>query len=163
MHAYENIKRMESWLYNFLLRVPKHEFINGNVHKLAIVEEEIDALLDASKIIKENMHHIERISDMKDPRVSAYRTRICQTIQEAEVSETQSDQTDDSDQVLYGFLQEYIIARENDDNKNSSPNEEEEEEELSEEHIAEILKTNRHIQHVISLLRTSNSSGIRQP
>lgn len=161
MHEYEDIKRIESAVYNFTVRLSNREFINGNLHKLMRLEEKVDALLDAAKIIKENMHHIEHIADIKDARVVSYRTYICQAVQKAiedaddEVTETADNE---SDKLLYEFLQEHILAQE----KQDRDTKELQDDDLSEQDIAEILKTNRHIQHVVNLLRTNNSSGISE-
>jgi len=80
---YTDIKEIEADLYTFIIRLPKEEFINGTVAKLNKIQDRIYSLLDAAKLIKDNMHHIEHISYMEEEHIAMYRMHLCQQIEHA--------------------------------------------------------------------------------
>ncbi|MBP7847732.1 hypothetical protein KA013_00720 [Patescibacteria group bacterium] len=80
---YTDIKEIEAALYTFIIRLPKEEFINGSVAKLNKIQDRIYSLLDAAKLIKDNMHHIEHISYMDEEHIASYWMHLCQQIEHA--------------------------------------------------------------------------------
>ncbi len=141
---YQEIKVMEAALYTFILRLPKQEFINWSVSTLNVIQDRIYSLLDAAKIIKDNMNHIEHIAYMDDPHIATYWMHLCQGIQQALsdwVDERPQNQPEeDVDATLYSFLQDHALLEDSDDDV------------LSNQDITEILKTSRQIVYVTSLL-----------
>ncbi len=80
---YTDIKEIEAALYTFIIRLPKEEFINGSVAKLNKIQDRIYSLLDAAKLIKDSMHHIEHISYMDEQHIASYWMHLCQQIEHA--------------------------------------------------------------------------------
>lgn len=142
---YAIVKEMEATMYNFIVRLPKDEFVNGYMAQLSLIQERMFALLDAAKMVKDDMNHIERISGMDEEHVVAYRTHVCEKMEETtdlqHLLHTHEKLFEQPDEDLKYFLKEKSLY----DNKT--------EDDLSKEEITELLKTSRHAMHVITLLR----------
>ncbi len=152
INEYTEIKEIEATLYAYILRMPKEEFINGSIEKLNKVQERIYKLLDAAKTIKDDMNHIEDISYMEDSHITAYWMQLCKQIQSV-IAQTLSQNgsisnIESDDRALYNFLQEHVLL----ENRSQDW--------ISNQDIAEILKTSRHALYVINLLNQEKEQKV---
>lgn len=115
MKEYKDIKHIETELYTFIIRLPKEEFVNGAVQKLNAIQDRMYSLLDAAKIIKDNMNHIEHISYMDEEHIASYWMHLCQQLEQAisandeHIQAHVHDENGEGDSALYNFLQEQTL------------------------------------------------------